>query len=352
MPVVSQGQITIVDFNDAVALTSYINGNQALTQVYNPDNMTYTPSYASSNLVLTPSLFSSINGSADIIASAQVKGIKWFDGATEITASDGNYTIAAWAAGSNRPLTIKANLLNGATQAKTYTCEITYQDPNTAATLIAKCNITINRINNGGGVTIAQVTTPNGNVFKNGAGSNLTAKADLLRATGTDTTGNTYKWQKLIGSTWTDLSAGNANGITGFATDTLTIPASGVTGVQMFKCIITDSDATSPTNGQTFSATCTIIDQTDPIQVVVTSSNGDVLKNGAGSTTLTAKLYQAGQEIDAAGSKYTYTWTKVDKDGNPDANFGGAGVATKTGKTLTVGDADVNQKATFFVSVS
>lgn len=348
MAVVSQGQITIVDFNDAVALTSYVSANQALTQIYNPDNKTYTPSWATTNLVLTPSLFTSINGSTDQIAGSTVKGIKWFDGATEITVTDGNYTISAWASGANRPLTVKANVLSGSVTAKTYTCEITYQDASTGATLLSKCNITISRINNGGGVTIASVTTPSGNVFKNNAGTNLTAQCDLLRATGIDSSGNAYLWYKLVSGTWTALTSA----YTGYNTATLTIKSTDVDGLAMFKCTVTDNDATSPTQGQTFSDTCTIIDTTDPIQVVVASSNGDVLKNGAGSTTLTAKLYQAGAEIDSAGTGYTYTWSKVDKDGVADANFGGVGVATKTGKTLTVGDADVNIKSTFTVAVS
>jgi hypothetical protein len=92
------------------------------------------------------------------------------------------------------------------------------------------------------------------------------------------------------------------------------------------------------------------MDQSDPIQVSITSTGGDVFKNSVGTTTLTAKVYQNGTEIDSAGTKYTYTWSIYDKDGNASTFNGGA--ASKTGKTLAVGDADVSVKATFQVIIS
>lgn len=350
MPIVSTGQITIVDYNDAVSLSGYIGANQALTQTYNPDNSTYSPNYPTANLIFTPSLFASITGGTDVIATSAVKSIKWFDGAVEVVANT-SYGLAAWTSGQNRPLTVKANILAGAVTAKTFMCEIIYTDVVTNSDLTYRTSITVNRINNGGGITLAQVTTPLGMVFKNGGGTSLTAKSELLRASGIDVTNNTYSWHRLVGAVWTLINATTPVGTTGYTTDTLTIPASAVTGVQMFRATIVDNDSASPTYNQSFTATCSIIDQTDPIQVNVTSSAGDVLKNGVGSTTLTAKLYQAGAEIDSAGSAYPYKWYKSNKDGVPDANFGGAGIAFKSGKTLAVGGADVDVKAVFTVEV-
>lgn len=46
----------------------------------------------------------------------------------------------------------------------------------------------------------------------------------------------------------------------------------------------------------------TFIDNSDPIQIVITSTGGDVFKNGQGSTVLTAVCYQAGAEIDSEGN--------------------------------------------------
>ena len=109
-----------------------------------------------------------------------------------------------------------------------------------------------------------------------------------------------------------------------------------------------DSDSTSNTYNSKFTDVATFIDNSDPIQVVITSTGGDVFKNGQGSTTLTAVVYQAGSEIDADG-KGTYTWTKYNKDGEVDTSWGTTG--TKTGKTLSVSSTDVATKATFMVVV-
>ena len=80
-----------------------------------------------------------------------------------------------------------------------------------------------------------------------------------------------------------------------------------------------------------------------------TSTGGDVFKNGQGSTVLTAVCYQAGAEIDADG-KGTYTWTKYNKDGAIDTSWGTSG--SKTGKTLSVSNTDVDTKATFMCVVT
>ena len=84
----AQGQFTIIDYNDALTLTGYIGSNHAKTQMYNPDNGTYTPNWASTNLVLTPSLYV-IGTTTDQIASANVTSVKWYveSSTTAITAS-------------------------------------------------------------------------------------------------------------------------------------------------------------------------------------------------------------------------------------------------------------------------
>ena len=53
----AQGQFTIIDYNDALTLTGYIGSNLAKTQMYNPDNGSYTPDWKTKNLVLTPQPF-------------------------------------------------------------------------------------------------------------------------------------------------------------------------------------------------------------------------------------------------------------------------------------------------------
>ena len=73
------------------------------------------------------------------------------------------------------------------------------------------------------------------------------------------------------------------------------------------------------------------------------------VKNGEGSTVPTAVCYQAGVEVDSAGAG-TYKWTKYNKDGAVDTDWGTNG--SKTGKTLSVSNTDVNTKATFMCEVT
>jgi hypothetical protein len=83
---------------------------------------------------------------------------------------------------------------------------------------------------------------------------------------------------------------------------------------------------------------------------VIESTGGEVFKNGVGTSTLKAKLFQNGAEIDAAGTGYTYTWSVLNKDGTA-RNFADAS-ASKTGKTVSVGTSDVDVKSTFICTVS
>ena len=200
----AQGQFTIIDYNDAITLTGYINANQMKTQMYNPDNATYTPDWASSNMVLTPSLFAAGSGT-DIIASDAVQSVKWYDGssATAIAAST-NYALSGT---KSHILTIKKNVLAGLA-GKDYRCVVVYRDPTTNLDLTFTMSITLSRVVNGGGIVDLIVTTPNGNVFKNGDVSTLTAKAELWRGSTIDTTNVTYQWYEIDSTVTTDQGGG------------------------------------------------------------------------------------------------------------------------------------------------
>lgn len=345
----AQGQITITDLNDALALTGYIGSNLTKTQMYNPDNDSYNPDWTKTNMILTPTLFAAGSGT-DIIASSSVQNVKWYEGtSTTAITNAGNYALSGT---KSHILTIKANILAGLA-GKDYRCEITYLDSNTNLTIKHVETITLSRAVNGGGITALMVTTPNGNLFKNGEVASLIAKAELWRSSTIDTTNVAYQWYKMDSSVSTDQGGGTgwlklaetANKYTGVATNTMSIYPDAIDGYAVFKCIAKDTDANSGTYNQTFADSVAFIDQSDPIQVIIQSTGGDVFKNGVGSTVLTAKVYQAGEEIDTAGNG-TYAWSKYDKDGNKVTAF------SKTGKTLSVGSADVSAKATFIVEVT
>lgn len=344
----AQGQFTIVDLNDAVTLTGFINSNLAKTQMYNPDNDTYTPDWSSTNLVLTPSIYVA-GTSTDKITSTEVISVKWYEGSsTTAITSAGNYALSGT---KSHILTVKGNVMAGL-PGKDFRVEIQYKDPATGLTTMYKTSISFSRVVNGSGITDLLVMTPNGNIFKNGQTDSLTAAAQLWRGSAVDTTNVTYQWYQMDSSVDTDQGGGigwkklaNASGqFSGVTTSTLTIYAGQVDSSAVFKCVAKDTDSASATYNQTFSDTASFVDLSDPIQVIIESTGGDAFKNGEGSTVLTARVYQAGEEIDTAGEG-TYTWSKYDKNGQKVASF------SKTGKTLSVGSSDVDVKGTFICVV-
>ncbi len=151
-----------------------------------------------------------------------------------------------------------------------------------------------------------------------------------------------------FGIGWRKLSD-TADKYTGTGTNTLTVYAAAVDSYAVFKCCAQDTDSASASYNTKFFDVATFIDNSDPLQIIVTSTGGDVFKNGQGTTVLTAVCYQAGSEVDAAGNG-SYTWTKYNKDGVVDTSWGTNG--SKTGKTLSVSSADVDTKATFMVVVA
>ena len=355
----AQGQFTIIDYNDALTLTGYIGSTHVKTQMYNPDNGTYTPDWVTHNVVLTPSLYV-IGTTADKITSTNVTSVKWYVGtSTTAITSSGNYALSG---AKSHILTIKANVMAGQPGID-YRCVITYKDDSTGLSITHPLTISFTRVVNGSGITDLLVTTPSGNVFKNTEVATLTAKAELWRGSTVDTTNVTYKWAVMDSTVTSSSSAGYDAGFgtgwrklsdtagmySGTTTATITVYAAAVDSYAVFKCVATDSDSTSNTYNSSFTDVATFIDNSDPIQVVITSTGGDVFKNGVGSTVLTAVVYQAGAEIDTDG-KGTYTWTKYNKDGAIDTSWGTNG--SKTGKTLSVSSSDVATKATFMVVVT
>lgn len=348
----AQGQFTITDLNDATTLTGYIGSNLAKTQMYNPDNDTYTPDWSKTNLVMTPSLYVA-GTSEDKITSTDVQSVTWYEGSSSSAITNGG--AYALSGSKKHILTISQNILAGL-PGKDFRCEIAYRDPVTGLDTKHIMTITFSRVVNGSGITDLLITTPDGNIFKNSEVNNLTINAELWRGSAVDSTNVTYEWYVMdpdatdegAGAGWKKLS-NDPGKYTGTATNILTVYAAAVDSYAVFKCVATDTDSASATYNQKFIDSAALVDQSDPLQVIIQSTGGNVFKNGEGSTVLTAKCYRAGSEVDSGGSG-SYTWTKYNKDGEVDTSWGTSG--SKTGKTLSIGSADVDVKATFICEVT
>jgi hypothetical protein len=129
-------------------------------------------------------------------------------------------------------------------------------------------------------------------------------------------------------------------GVLGYNTGSMTVNTSAVTDTDMFMCVVTY-------RGNTYKDSVTIDDVTDPIGVII---NGmDMFKNGQGTNTYTATLWQNGVQIDPSGTIYTYQWYVYNSDGSLDASFGGTG--SKTGQTITVDHTDITNNGSLVCQV-
>lgn len=361
MAIVSTGQFTIIDYNDALTLTGFISANNRINQSYNPDNASYVPNYPTTNLILTAQLFKA-GSSTEILSSsaesANIVSIQWYDdtNSTPVALTEGT----TYAGVATRTLTIKTNIMTPASPGKNISCLIKYRDVTTNLVLDYKMQINLSLVSNGSALAYANVYASNGNVFKNGAVTSLPIKAELWRGSVIDTTSVTYKWAVQdtsisttgtsgydadFGLGWKKLSDVASN-VTGTATNTITVYPSLVNNFGVFQAAIKDTDTASPTYNTTFKATCTILDQSDPIALIITSTGGDIFKNGIGSTTLTAELFQNGTKITNV-SGYTFKWYKYSNAGTLVTSWGSTGIDYKTGQTLSIGSDDVDTKATF-----
>ena len=360
MAIICTSDYTISDFNDAISLSGYISSNLAHTQIFNPDNDSYTPDWGNTNLVLTPQLYVT-STTSNVITTAAVTSVEWFinsETSGNKISTGGSYQLSGT---KNHILTIKSNVLNGANSIK-YICIINYHDATTELDLVHKMDVTFTLVSSGSGITTAVCVAPQGNIFKNETINTLKATCDLYRGSTIDTTNVSYKWGTMDSSVTSTSSTGYdadfgigwkkitnaANMYAGATTRELTIYADAVPSLAVFKCIITDTDSTSGTNGSKFFDTITMVDLSDPVQMTIVSSGGDRFLNGQGSTNLTARLFRAGIEIDTTSPyTYTYKWYKYDSSGTLVNNWGG-NVSYKTGKTITVtATQDVQGKATF-----
>ena len=169
-------------------------------------------------------------------------------------------------------------------------------------------------------------------MFQNGSGT-LTIQTAAYKGATAITSGATYAWAKYASGSWTTIS-----GQTG---SSLSVDGSTVNGLASYRCTMTY-------NSKTYTDVITLTDKTDNYQATIDSTGGDVFKNTVGTSTLTCRLFQNGEEVDAEGTEHTYTWYRWDKDGNALDD----GEAFATGKSINVDGDDVDVKTTFVCEVT
>lgn len=349
----ARGQITIVDLNDAKQVQVTLERSGTNGQLYNPDDGSYNPDFTSNALVITPRVYvtgestSQIGKCSDMKWSITGRHSSSATGNTTITLSSSKLSNGGYTMGSTGALTIKTNMLGDFLNLK-FSC--TYTDPDTQATTQLEAYESLVRTTAAGALFSVVVNTPNGYIFdEEESTTKLTATASVYRGTTQDTSGTTYKWEKLDTSTatWSDVTSKMSTATDN--TSTLTVGIDDVLNYQTFRVTATDGDNTAQ-------ALVTFEDKTDPYEVELVCPTGDKIVNGTGSTTVNARVYRRSSkeyvETESTSSKqFTYTWTKYNKSGVA-TNWSGTSSTTKTGNPITVLAADVDTKCTIYCVVS
>lgn len=221
------------------------------------------------------------------------------------------------------------------------------------------------------------VYAPNGEVFINQSGTLLLA-TQAYEGANAISSGATYQWQKFTSGTWQNIS--------GATSSTYEVQGSSVHGAGSFKCVMTYK-------GSTYQDVITLVDKTDSYSAVCIALAGTTFINAVGETPIICRLFQNGIEVDNDGEppigtvaptnpssgalwwkvdrtnktvtlqryngtswvnapsqyqpQYTYTWYRMDRDGNPSEP-----TPFKTGKVIFVDGDDVDVKHTFICEVS
>lgn len=316
MGVVATGQITLYDHNDSAPVTALISASKGLTQVYTKDESatSYNPDYASAANVLT--------------AYVWVKGVNVVG---NLTNRKWGTTLGGSDLGTNVSTINKSTNISVASPAYSVYFEGDYTDPVTGLVTHVNTMITLNCVQAGSN---AVYVLPRGQMVIENApsGSRNTAEvaADLMRVAGVDNSSVTYKWfvspygvndqldanHALVsgGKITFKTTAGGAAGAPADGTfadvKSIVVREDAVIDIGLFKVTAKDAD------NNEFSAYFQIYDVSDPYDVKVNASNGNVFQNGVGSKNLTPEVWYGGTKV-ADISAYTFKWSLVDKDGAP-----------------------------------
>lgn len=215
---------------------------------------------------------------------------------------------------------------------------------NSGATTITVASIA--NMEAGGKITIGSAQYTISSVNTSTKVVTLTSGLSAAASSGASVTCPYYN--AMLGAGWACLTTTNQRGVTaGWTTNEITITNDAVLNFETFKCAIKDTD-TSAGNASANKVVCDIIsftDMSDPITVDLVSQKGFTIKNNGNDVDAKAVLYRNGEELDADGTAYTYTWKLWNSAGT-------TVVKTYTGKSITVAKTDVTGKGVLMCEVS
>lgn len=333
----ARGQISFVDLHDGLAITMYLAANQALTQIYNPDDASYTPNYAASPfLVITPEVYvSGLTGNQILSCGA----ITWryafgANAFAPVPESSTIYTTTDATTGFPQ-LVIKENMVQGALRVEASTA---YIDSNTGVSTTVKAIIAFNKVTNAGQQVVAIMNTPDGRSINQDIRS-VRLECNMWRGSDADPTDVEYRWYRRDNQSgtgtdmdWVEITqdiSGQIEGcttgksITAHTENCIRVYAAAIDNYDVFKCVCKDVDSDSSTYNVEVFDTANINDMTDPYQIVFEAPAGTTFTDGLNSSRVTAYLWQNGEKIESSTfySNCTFKWTKYTKTGTVDTGW-------------------------------
>lgn len=352
---VSTGQITIVDNNDAKPITAFITSSAPLQQTYTKDesSVMYVPNWTNTPITLTAKVY--VGSTVDTAATLTNK--KW---SNDLSTSIGTSTT----------FTVNVNLTEAA-PAKIYYFEGDFTDLATGLSSHIICQIQITLVKTGTNAVYLQIRGQN--VIEQSTGSTkntVTLIADLIRAAGVDNTGISYKWYQsphtasdqidgnlpsvatnygfqdtaavlqgsIIGAIGvvkttaagisTPITLTNIPDATFVDLKAITIGEGAVANISVFKVEAKDSD------GTIFQQFFTVYDISDLYDTKLISTSGDKLQNGVGNTTIYPRLFYGSIRV-ANVTGWTFDWTFYDRDGVQGAFIDTTRTAVAGGRNIT-----------------
>jgi hypothetical protein len=377
MTILSTGQLTIVDNNDARQITAYISANPGVQQIYTKDesSVTFTPNWTTINsnggLELKALVYASRAGSPEDI-TGQLTNRKWTTQAGGTALVTGAASAADFEAGGTLTVThsttvsllqVKANLKVG-NPPEVIFFEGDYTDPVTGLVSKVITSISLTQVRTGTNAVYINLREVDGDTLEPDTGkSTVRVFADLVRAAGVDDSGVTYRWYQSphgapdqidgnlsgvaakYGLLTTAQVAASATGAIGqfnsVALTTTNVPDSGwtdakgiivhasaVVDIGNFKVEIKDSD------GTIYQTYFTLKDVSDPYEARLISTAGDKLQNGVGTTDVYPQIYYGAEKVNNT-TGMTFVWYYADRSGQRGAFVDTTRTAVSGGRTIS-----------------
>lgn len=327
---------TLIDLNDAITLSKMIIASRGSSQVFadNDGSLSYIPNWAASPYqVLTVHVYA---GNANVAASLSNR--KWSKDSPDGTSL-----------GSGVSLTLNTNLLTEANPTATYYFQGDWTDTNTRQTTHILESVTLTLTKKGDAAVFVEVEGDRVIVKSdNATPGTCQVKAGLYRNDGNrDTSNVSYKWFKIVGGSEVAVVSGfsnngdvignyvfkdDAGAVVSAPTDfsnasQLVINEKSVAEKALYKVTVKDTRT-----GNTYSKTFDVYDKSDPYDLKIELSGGNIFKNGEGTKTAKPVVSRGTSIIDV--SSWTFKWHIIRDD--PSFPVGGFVDTTKTPTAKTI----------------